>query len=163
MALNNLKRNVFYELLELVGRVFVVLRYSPEVSLGKRHFTEEEKHSGLTLVFTNRMPLQWDDHGITTTLTFGAQAQKCFIPSASIVAVYSPELQVQLTASSPEDAEDEKLASPAPKGIDPARLRRGPRRATIREKGGQHGRLIEVDFAKRLKKKPNNAPEKEDA
>jgi hypothetical protein len=153
MALNKLKRNVFYELLELVGRVFVVVRYSPEVSLGKRHFTEEEKHSGLTLVFTNRMPLQWDDHGITTTLTFGAQAQKCFIPSASIVAVYSPELQVQLTASSPEDAEDEEHPSHAPKEIDPARLRRGPRRATIREKGGQHGKLIEVDFANKIKKK----------
>ncbi|KAF0182111.1 MAG: hypothetical protein FD164_1344 [Nitrospirae bacterium] len=164
-ALNSLKRHVFYELLDLVGRVFVVVSYSPEVILGKRTFSEEEKHSGLTLVFTPRMPVQWNEHGMNATLTFGERAQKCFIPSGSIVAVYSHELQVQLTAA--PQAEEPAQTVPVrkePQVMDTTRLRRGPRRAAaLREHGAQSGKLIEVDFAKKLKRKTDGAPEKEDA
>ncbi|HSW62207.1 MAG TPA: hypothetical protein VLH56_02630 [Dissulfurispiraceae bacterium] len=162
--LNSLKRNVFYELLDLVGRVFIVVNYAPDVLLGKRTFSEEEKRSGLTLVFTPRMPVQWDELGMNATLTFGERAQKCFIPSSSIVAVYSPELQVQLTAV--PQAEEPAITRPVrkePRVIDPARLRRGPRRAAIGENGAHHGKLIEVDFANKLKRRTDDAPGKEEA
>ncbi len=162
-ALNSLKRSVFYELLDLVGRVFIVVRYSPEVDLGSRAFSDEEKQSGLTLVFTSRMRVQWEEHGITTTLTFGARAQKCFIPSNDVAAVYSPEMQVQLTAAA-QDTEhaDSRQAGTKPQVLNQVHVRRGLRRAKECESKQQHGKLLKVDFAQKLRRKKDDTG-KEDA
>ncbi|MCX8031656.1 MAG: ClpXP protease specificity-enhancing factor SspB [Thermodesulfovibrionales bacterium] len=90
--INELKRHVFYELLYLVGRVFIVVTYSPDVILGNRGFTHEEKEKGIVLVFNSAMRFTWDEKGINATLFFNNIAHKCFIPSENISAIYSPEL-----------------------------------------------------------------------
>ncbi|MCL4536359.1 MAG: hypothetical protein M1610_02040 [Nitrospirae bacterium] len=97
--LNNLKKYVFFEFLNLAGRAFVVVRYSDNVILGNRGFTAEEKENGIILVFNSRMNFLWDDYGITATLVFGTSPQKCFIPVDDIAAVYSPELNAQFVTS----------------------------------------------------------------
>jgi hypothetical protein len=94
--LNKLKRHTFYELLSATGRVMVLVRYSPDVIIGRRGFVGDEKEAGLTLAFNSKMKFAWDEHGITATLAFGTAPQRCFIPADSIAAVYSPEMRVQL-------------------------------------------------------------------
>lgn len=94
-VLNELKANIFYEILNIVGRVFIVVRYSESVKLGKRGFLPEERENGLVLVFNNKMKFTWGEAGIEATLVFGNLLQRCFIPEDDIVAVYSPELKVQ--------------------------------------------------------------------
>jgi hypothetical protein len=54
-GLNELKKTVFYELLNLAGRVLIVVRYSESVSVGNRGLLPEEKENGLVLVLTCRM------------------------------------------------------------------------------------------------------------
>ncbi len=98
----------------MAGRVFIVVRYSPDVIIGKRGFSDQEKKQGLVLVFNSSMKFQWDDFGITATLAFGTAPQKCFIPVDAIVAVYSPELNMQFIAA-PQAAgtKDNTLQTPA--------------------------------------------------
>jgi len=146
-----MKRLVFFELLDLAGRVYIVVRYSDRVSLGKRSFTDEEQQKGLTLVFTSRMAIQWDGEGITATLVFGAQPHKCFIPADDVIAVYSPDLQTQFT-STPRQMSAEQPADERKHTMEPASIKGGPRRAAIRSENAERGRLIEVDFAARLAK-----------
>lgn len=97
--LNHIKKHVFFEFMNLAGRVFVLVRYSDNVILGSRGFTAEEKENGIVLVFNSRMNFLWDDYGITVTLVFGTSPQKCFIPLDDIIAVYSPELNAQFVTS----------------------------------------------------------------
>ncbi|HXX80953.1 MAG TPA: ClpXP protease specificity-enhancing factor SspB [Thermodesulfovibrionales bacterium] len=97
--LNELKRKVFQEILDIVGRVFIVARHSEHVIIGKRGFTEEEKKDGIVLVFNVHMNFVWDESGISSTLVFGTTPQKCFVPAADIVAIYSPELQCQFISA----------------------------------------------------------------
>lgn len=96
--LNELKKNIFYEVMNIVGRVFIMVRYSEGVRIGTRGFLPEEKEGGLILVFNSQMNFTWDDSGITATLVFGTSPQKCFIPADNIIAVYSPELNSQFLA-----------------------------------------------------------------
>ncbi len=93
--MNALKKEVFYRMLDIAGRVFIVARYSENVIIGNRGFTEEEKKNGMVLVFNKSMSFSWDDAGITSSLVFGTSPQKCFIPAEEIVAIYSPELNSQ--------------------------------------------------------------------
>ena len=79
----------------MAGRVFVVARYSEDVIIGNRGFTQDEKKNGIVLVFNKSMNFTWDEFGIASTLVFGTSPQKCFVPSDDIVAIYSPELQSQ--------------------------------------------------------------------
>lgn len=97
--LNALKKHIFFEFMHEAGRVFIVVRYSKDVIIGNRGFTEDEKKNGITLVFNSRMNFSWDDYGLTAKLVFGTTPQRCFIPSDNIVAVYSPELMAQFTIS----------------------------------------------------------------
>ncbi len=101
---------MFYEMLDLAGRVFVVARYSEDVIIGNRGFTEDEKKNGIVLVFNASMSFSWDDAGISSTLVFGTSPQKCYIPADDIVAIYSPELNSQFitAASPPAETEGEK-------------------------------------------------------
>ncbi len=106
VKLDRLKRHVFHELLELTGRVFVVVKYSEEVLIGDRGFLPEEKENGLVLVLNKRMNFKWDDYGLDARLVFGTSPQHCIVPARHIIGVYSPELSSQflcLTEDGPED------------------------------------------------------------
>jgi len=97
--LNNLKKQIFFEFLDMAGRVLVLVKYSPDVVIGNRGFIGEEKESGIILVFNPKMKFTWDEYGISATLVFGAAPQKCFIPAGSIEAIYSAELNAQFVAA----------------------------------------------------------------
>ncbi len=103
--LNELKKTIFHAMLDMVGRVFIVARYSEAVVIGNRGFTQDEKRNGIVLVFNKNMSFAWDDSGISATLVFGTSPQKCFVPSDDIVAIYSPELQSQFVTSSKSTTE----------------------------------------------------------
>jgi len=108
-----LKKTIFFEMLNAVGRVFIVARHSDGVMIGTRGFTEEERKNGIVLVFNTSMTFSWDDSGISSTLVFGTTPHKCFIPAEDIVVIYSPELNAQFVAAplpgekSPEAATEE--------------------------------------------------------
>ncbi len=123
-GLNRLKREIFHQLLEIAGRVFVVVRYSEDVVIGKRGFLPEEKEKGLVLVFNRRMNFIWDDHGIDARLVFGTRPEHCLIPSEHVVGLYSPELNTQFL-SLPD--------APRQGGLSPEK----------------DGRVIRVDFQRR--------------
>jgi hypothetical protein len=94
-------QNVFYDLLNDYGQVYVVVRHSDKTTIGNRGFTEEEKKQGLILIFNqkNHKTLQWTEDGsIITTLGFGAgnRPEKCFLYSDDIVSVFSPDARVKL-------------------------------------------------------------------
>jgi len=108
--LNNLKKQIFYEFLDMAGRVMVLVKYSPDVVIGNRGFMGEEKESGIILVFNPKMKFTWDEDGISTTLVFGAAPQKCFIPAGSIEAVYSAELNAQFVAAVHERQKAKEIA-----------------------------------------------------
>jgi len=110
--MNSLKKEVFYRLLEMAGRIFIVVRYSENVIIGNRGFTQDEKKNGIVLVFNKGMNFVWDDPGITSSLVFGTSPQKCFIPADDIVAIYSPELDSQFITPSktPKDVPEEGAA-----------------------------------------------------
>jgi hypothetical protein len=149
---NSLKRYVFYELLAETGRVMALVRYSPEVVIGRRGFVGEERKSGLTLAFNDRMKFIWDDYGITATLTFGSSPQKCFIPAGSIAAVYSPEMRVQLFAAVGEKGPDKSHTPPDTFNVEES--------GNISGKGC--GNVINVDFINR-KRVDNDETGGEDA
>ncbi len=132
--LDELKKQIFFELLDLAGRVFVLVRHSDDVVIGKRGFLPEEMEKGLVLVFNKKMHFQWDEPGITAKLGFGATQEQCFIPVDDILSVFSPELLAQFTVS-PE----EKKITVEPAGSRPAE----PERKTAREK------VVKVDFKKK--------------
>ena len=135
--MNSLKKHVFYELLQLAGRVFVLVRYSEHVVLGNRGFSSDEKENGIVLVFNSRMNFQWDDYGISATLVFGTSPHKCFIPLDDISAVYSSELGAQFVVSAPSGKTgDFKVKGPA----------------GYRCPSESAGNVIRVDFAKRQKR-----------
>lgn len=140
---NELKKKVFYEMLNLGGRVFILVRYSDNVMIGKRGFTEEEKKNGIILVFNQRMNFLWDDSGISATLVFGTTPERCFIPSDDIIFIFSPELRSQFIVS-PETTEEGKIETLKDKGAEP--IHREPVEE-IRE-----DKIVKVDFSK--KKKP---------
>ncbi|MCS7163442.1 MAG: ClpXP protease specificity-enhancing factor SspB [Thermodesulfovibrio sp.] len=95
--INELKKHTFFEILNLVGRVFIVVDYDENVVIGRRGFLPEEKERGLVLVFNNKMNFIWDKDAITATLVFGNMPEKCYIPVNAIAAVFSPDLRIQLT------------------------------------------------------------------
>jgi len=102
---DEIKREVFHRLLELAGRVYVVVQHSDHVVVGRRGFTEEERQNGLVLVFNRNMRFTWDTDGIHASLVFAGVAEKCYIPAHDIVAIYSPDAKVQLTVD-PSYAEE---------------------------------------------------------
>lgn len=105
-SLDDLKKEVFFSLLNLAGRVYIAIEYGDDVLIGRRGFMPEEKEHGLILVFNNKMKFTWDDYGISTTLVFGQTPEKCFVPQERIVSVFSPELNVQFSAA-PQPRQDE--------------------------------------------------------
>jgi len=93
-------QNLFYDLLNDFGRVYVVVKYSDNTTIGNRGFTEEEKENGLVLIFNlkNHKNLQWNEDGsIITALGFGAanRSEKCYLHADDIVSVFSPDARVK--------------------------------------------------------------------
>ncbi|MBM4135445.1 MAG: hypothetical protein FJ241_01275 [Nitrospira sp.] len=93
-------QNLFYDLLNDYGRVFIIVKYSDKTVIGNRGFTDGEKEKGLILVFNNKnyKTLKWtEDGGIIAALGFGVsnRAEKCFIHHDDIVAVFSPDAKVR--------------------------------------------------------------------
>jgi hypothetical protein len=109
--LQELKKQVFFEMLELAGRVFVLVRHSDNVVIGKRGFSAEEKEKGLVLVFNKEMNFQWEQSGISAKLVFGATPERCFIPHDDILSVFSPELLANFTVSPDERHGSEATSS----------------------------------------------------
>ena len=97
--LTDIKKHVFFELLDMTGRVFIHVKYSDDVLIGERGFLAEEKEKGLILVFNARMKFDWDEQGISATLGFGPKTEKCFVPPESIISVFSPDLNAQFSVS----------------------------------------------------------------
>lgn len=98
-SLTDLKKHIFFELLELAGRVFVLVGHSDNVLIGERGFLPEEKEKGLILVFNGKMNFEWNAQGIFATLGFGQKNERCFIPVESIISVFSPDLNAQFSVS----------------------------------------------------------------
>ncbi|MEK7742569.1 MAG: hypothetical protein AAB273_02865 [Nitrospirota bacterium] len=99
---NQLKylQNLFYDMMNDYGRVFVVIKQSERTMIGSRGFTDEEKENGLVLAFNskNYKTLQWTEDGsIVTTLGFGSnnKVENCFLHSDDIVSVYSPDAKIK--------------------------------------------------------------------
>jgi hypothetical protein len=93
-------QNLFYDLLNDFGRVYVVVKYSDNTTIGNRGFTEEEKKNGLVLIFNlkNHKNLQWNEDGsIITALGFGAanRSEKCYLHADDIVSIFSPDARVK--------------------------------------------------------------------
>lgn len=95
-SLNSLKKNIFFELLELAGRVFIIVDYDESVVIGERGFLPEEKVRGIVLVFNKKMKFLWEENVLTATLFFGNKPERCYIPVNFIAGVFSPDLRVQL-------------------------------------------------------------------
>lgn len=131
--LNELKKQTFFELINLAGRVFIIVDYDENVVIGKRGFLPEEKKRGLILVFNQKMNFQWNDDALMATLVFGSTPEKCYIPINYIAGVFSPDLRVQLNvpvfkfsnnAESSERAEENSQKRKDSKIIDLSKLRK---------------------------------------
>lgn len=141
-SLNSLKRDVFFEFLNLVGRVFILVHYSGDVILGNRGFSDKEKKNGITLVLNSKMKFLWDEYGITVTLVFGASQQKCFIPVDAIVTIYSPELGAQFAVSPQPPGRNQKP--------EPKIMRQDSKKVTgDSNEAVKSGKVIKVDFTKK--------------
>jgi hypothetical protein len=93
-------QELFYDLLNDYGKVYILVKYSEKTVIGNRGFTDEEKKQGLILVFNQRnyKNLQWEDDGsIITKLGFGVsnRQEKCFLHSDDIISVFSPDAKVR--------------------------------------------------------------------
>lgn len=139
--MNELKKTVFYELLNMAGRVFIMVRCTDELIIGKRGFTEEEKKNGLVLVFNTKMNFIWDAYGLSGTLMFGTVPQECYVPAGNIIAINSPELNAQFVAA-PQPQKEDDLNIGEPEG---AKLRKG-----LEETEGS--KVVQVDFKKKRDK-----------
>jgi hypothetical protein len=129
--IHDLKKHIFYEMLNLAGRVFILVNYSEKVIIGTRGFLPEEKEKGLVLVFNKRMTFEWTGHAISARLMFGSRAEECFVPAAEIVSVFSPELSAHFSVS--------------PTSQDIPRQKRGRPKIETSSRGKK---VVKVDFGK---------------
>jgi hypothetical protein len=132
-SIHDLKKYIFYEMLNLAGRVFILVKHSDDVVIGKRGFLPEEMEKGLVLVFNSMMNFRWDDAGISAKLVFGAATEQCFIPHDAVLSIFSPELSAQFTVAPGADNAAEKkrqAVGDAPKKTE-------------------KGKVVQVDFNKK--------------
>jgi hypothetical protein len=130
--INDLKKHIFYEMLDLAERVFILVNYSEKVVIGTRGFLPEEKEKGLVLVFNKRMTFEWTGGAITARLMFGSRSEECFVPAAEIVSVFSPELSAHFSVS--------------PAARDVPRQKRSKPKVETSSRGKK---VVKVDFGKR--------------
>jgi len=105
-------QNLFYDLLNDYGKVFIVVKYSDRTIIGERGFTEEEKEKGILLAFNrrNHRNLQWTKDGsIVAALGFGVnnKPENCFLHCDDIVSIYSPDAKVIFERWDAEDFPEE--------------------------------------------------------
>ncbi|MCX7913943.1 MAG: hypothetical protein N2511_05095 [Thermodesulfovibrionales bacterium] len=93
--LDNLKRHIFFEFLNLAGRVYILVKDSQRLFSERKNFIKEDKERGIVLVFNPGMNFVWDKEGIKATLIFDNHPIKCFIPPGDIILIFSPELDAQ--------------------------------------------------------------------
>jgi len=148
--LNELKRTTFYELLNLIGRVFIVVRYSENVSIGNRGFLPEERQKGLILVLNSTMNFIWDDYGISTKLVFGNSVERCFIPTDDIISVYSPELNSQLVVG-PQTASEAHEPEDAEKTAHSHHIEKETEEEFPKDVDRKKSKVVKVDFQKKRK------------
>jgi hypothetical protein len=103
-------QNLFYDLLNDYGQVYVAVRHSENSFIGDRGFTDEEKEKGLVLVFNkkNHKDLQWTEDGsIIAALGFGMnnRPEKCFLHVDDIVSVFSPLAKIRFDRWDTGDSE----------------------------------------------------------
>ncbi len=108
-------QNLFYDLLNDYGRVYVIVKYSERTVIGNRGFSEKEKEKGLVLVFNNRNSrnIQWTEDGsIVITLGFGSsnRPENCFLHVEDIMSIYSPDAKVKFDRWDMLDVEDSSAA-----------------------------------------------------
>jgi len=130
LTINDLKKQMFFDMMRLAGRVFVLVQYRDDVVIGRRGFLSEEKEKGIILVFNDKMKFDWDHSGITATLSFGTGMEECHVPADAVVSIFSPELSAQFSVSPKEKAAEEE-AKPGP------------------EKVGPDEKIVRVDFRKK--------------
>ena len=93
-------QDLFYDILNDFGRVYIIVKHSENSYVGKRGFTDAEKERGLVLVFNDRnyKSLVWDNNGsIQASLGFGAdnKSEECFLHFDDLVTVFSPDCSVR--------------------------------------------------------------------
>ncbi|MBF0319446.1 MAG: hypothetical protein HQL01_06565 [Nitrospirae bacterium] len=144
--LNELKKTVFYELLNVMGRVFVIVRYSEDVKIGTRGFQNVEKENGLVLVFNTKMNFTWHEDGlIEARLVFGTKTEDCLIPVEHIIAIYSPELQTQFVTTYTTEVHDYSAAA-----VEVAPVSEEKDEAP--DTAGADNKILKVDFSKKKKR-----------
>ncbi len=143
-----LKREVFSRLMEISGRVFILVRHSEKVIIGHRGFSEDEKQSGITLVFNRNMGFTWDDGGISATLSFGSTAEKCVIPSSDIMAISSPDAGIQMLFDPQKADALHAMADPLAKE-ETSEKEKGEEAENDKKAVDPEEKVIRVDFKKR--------------
>ncbi|MDA8432564.1 MAG: hypothetical protein M0Z60_06335 [Nitrospiraceae bacterium] len=131
-SLDDLKQKIFYDMLGLAGRVFILARYSADVVIGNRGFLPEEKEKGIVLVFNKRMSFEWTDSGISAQLVFGAETHQCHIPHDSIISVFSPELSAQFVVSPASVTGEKEAGKPKKKPEVPEKPARAATEKVVR-------------------------------
>ncbi|MDA8077718.1 MAG: ClpXP protease specificity-enhancing factor SspB [Nitrospiraceae bacterium] len=134
--INDLKRQIFFEMLDLSGRVFILVNHAEDVVIGNRGFLPEEKEKGIILVFNKRMNFEWGDEAISARLVFGATTEKCYIPVEEVLSVFSPELAAQFSVTPPSEPRVKNSAGERPE--------QGRTDAAAKE-----GKVVKVDFNKK--------------
>ncbi|MGD0885586.1 MAG: hypothetical protein ABSA46_12085 [Thermodesulfovibrionales bacterium] len=142
-SIQELKKTVFTEMLNMAGRVFLVVRHSDKVRIGDRGFTQDEVKNGIVLVLNTKMKFSWDDQGISAALIFGTKAEQCYVPSDDIMVIYSPELNAQFMTGShtPGAALDTNTSMEKEKPIKS-------------RNGSDDSNVVRVDFQKKKGKAP---------
>lgn len=142
-GINELKENTFFNLMDLAGRVYIVVHYTEDVIIGKRGFTNEEKTSGLVLVFNQKTNFQWKDDVITAKLGFGNTIEKCIIPVRNIVCIFSPDINARFMIDYVQKEQESIMVKSSKSDIQ-------------KEKQKPHNesqsKVITVDFTKKNKK-----------
>jgi hypothetical protein len=132
-------QNLFYDLLNDYGQVYLVVKYSENTKIGNRGFTEEEKKKGLALIFNqkNHKNLQWTDDGsIVTALGFGTgnRPENCFLHADDLVSVFSPLAKIRFDRWDMTDIGDRTKEPPMPEA-----------------KPSQYDKVVSIESFRRLK------------
>ncbi len=137
--LNELKKKIFFDMLDLIGRVFILANFSPDVVIGNRGFLPEEREKGMVLVFNRRMNFEWGAEGISAKLVFGPATHECFIPHDAVVSVFSPELSAQFSIS----------PGPVSQAKEEGHSKKRPSRPREKTVKPSHNKVVRVDFNKK--------------
>lgn len=96
-TLTDLRKSVFYNILDMAGKVYIVVKYSEESILPwtKKHI----KEGSMSLVFnqSNYKNLVWTNSRVNVVLGFSDTTMQCTFPSKDIIAIFSPQLNIHFS------------------------------------------------------------------